>query len=31
VSGQGLQDVLRNLMAEIRAEAPKVEAGPWQP
>jgi GTPase len=31
VSGQGLQDVLRALMADIRAEAPEVSEGPWQP
>jgi GTPase len=31
VAGKNLQDVLRALMAEIRAEAPVVESAPWQP
>jgi GTPase len=31
VSGQGLQDVLRAIHAQIKAAAPKVEQGPWQP
>ncbi len=31
VSGQGLQETLRALMAEIRAEAPVAEVAPWQP
>jgi GTP-binding protein len=31
VSGQGLQDVLRAIHAQIKAAAPKVDAGPWQP
>jgi GTPase len=31
VSGQGLQDILRVLMVEIKAEAPVVSEGPWQP
>ena len=31
VSGQGLTEVLRVLHAQIRAEAPKAEAAPWQP
>ncbi len=31
VSGQGLQDTLRALRAQIMGETPVVEAGPWQP
>jgi GTPase len=31
VSGQGLQDVLRALMRDIRVKTPVAEAGPWQP
>ena len=31
VSGQGLTEVLRVLHAQIKAEAPKAEAAPWQP
>ncbi|GHC60695.1 GTPase ObgE [Neogemmobacter tilapiae] len=31
VAGKNLQDVLRALMTEIRAEAPVVESAPWQP
>jgi len=31
VSGQGLQDVLRALMRQIRYETPVEEAAPWQP
>ncbi len=31
VSGQGLQDVLRALMRQIRNETPVEETAPWQP
>jgi GTPase len=31
VSGQGLQDTLRALRAQILGETPVVEAGPWHP
>jgi GTP-binding protein len=31
VAGKNLTEVLRALMAEIRAEAPVVESAPWQP
>jgi GTP-binding protein len=31
VSGQGLQDVLRALMRQIKNETPVEEAAPWQP
>ncbi len=31
VSGQGLQDTLRLLRAEILGETPLVQEGPWQP
>jgi GTPase len=31
VSGQGLQDVLRVIRAEIKKQAPVVPEGPWQP
>ena len=31
VSGKGLQDALRAIIATIEGEAPVVEAGPWQP
>jgi GTP-binding protein len=31
VSGRGVQDVLRVIMAEIEGEAPVVEDGPWHP
>ena len=31
VAGKNLQDVLRALMVEIRAEAPSEEVAPWQP
>ena len=31
VSGQGLTEILRVLHAQIKAEAPKAEAAPWQP